>query len=70
MSYLVLARKYRPQAFEDVVAQDHVTRTLRHALSRDRIASGYLFCGPRGRGKGETPGQGGDAQCSRQGDGL
>ena len=50
MSYIVLARKYRPQTFDDVVAQDHVTRTLRNALAHDRIASGYLFCGPRGTG--------------------
>lgn len=51
MSYLVLARKYRPQNFDSVVAQEHVTRTLRNALKRDRTASGYLFCGPRGTGK-------------------
>ena len=51
MSYLVFARKYRPQRFEDVVAQEHVTRTLRNALKNDRIGSGYLFCGPRGTGK-------------------
>jgi DNA polymerase-3 subunit gamma/tau len=51
MSYLVLARKYRPGTFEDVVAQEHVTRTLRNALKHDRIGSGYLFCGPRGTGK-------------------
>ncbi|PWB74778.1 DNA polymerase III subunit gamma/tau [candidate division GN15 bacterium] len=51
MAYVVLARKYRPQAFEDVVAQDHVTRTLRHAVVNGRIGSGYLFCGPRGTGK-------------------
>lgn len=51
MSYVVFARKYRPQSFDDVVAQEHVTRTLRNALTHDRIASGYLFCGPRGTGK-------------------
>ena len=51
MSYLVFARKYRPQSFEEVVAQDHVTRTLQNALKNDRVASGYLFCGPRGTGK-------------------
>ncbi|MFH1686414.1 MAG: DNA polymerase III subunit gamma/tau [bacterium] len=54
MSYLVFARKYRPQRFEDVVAQDHVTRTLQNAVKNDRIASGYLFCGPRGTGKTTT----------------
>jgi DNA polymerase-3 subunit gamma/tau len=51
MSYLVFARKYRPQRFEEVVAQEHVTRTLRNALKNDRVGSGYLFCGPRGTGK-------------------
>lgn len=51
MSYLIFARKYRPQTFDEVVAQEHVTRTLRHALTKDRVASGYLFCGPRGTGK-------------------
>ncbi|HVP06650.1 MAG TPA: DNA polymerase III subunit gamma/tau, partial [Candidatus Acidoferrum sp.] len=51
MSYLVFARKYRPQTFEDVVAQEHVTRTLRNALKNNRVGSGYLFCGPRGTGK-------------------
>lgn len=51
MAYVVFARKYRPQTFDDVVAQDHVTRTLRHAVVNGRIGSGYLFCGPRGTGK-------------------
>ncbi len=51
MSYLVFARKYRPQTFDEVVAQEHVTRTLRNALKNDRVASGYLFTGPRGTGK-------------------
>lgn len=51
MSYLVFARKYRPQLFEDVVAQEHVTRTLRNAIKNNRTGSGYLFCGPRGTGK-------------------
>ncbi len=54
MSYLVFARKYRPQIFEDVVAQEHVTRTLKNAVANDRIGSGYLFCGPRGTGKTTT----------------
>lgn len=54
MSYLVLARKYRPQTFEDVVAQEHVTKTLQNAVRRDRVGSGYLFCGPRGTGKTTT----------------
>jgi DNA polymerase-3 subunit gamma/tau len=49
--YQVIARKYRPQRFEEVVGQDHVTRTLSHAISKERIAHAYLFCGPRGTGK-------------------
>lgn len=51
MSYLVLARKYRPMFFEDVVGQEHVTLTLQHAIEQNRIASAYLFSGPRGVGK-------------------
>jgi DNA polymerase-3 subunit gamma/tau len=51
MSYLVLSRKYRPQRFQEVVAQDHVTRTLKHALEADRLAHAILFTGPRGTGK-------------------
>jgi DNA polymerase-3 subunit gamma/tau len=51
MSYQVIARKYRPQRFGDVVGQEHVTRTLSHAIEQQRIAHAYLFCGPRGTGK-------------------
>jgi DNA polymerase III subunit gamma/tau len=51
MSYQVIARKYRPQRFEDVVGQEHVTQTLAHAIEQKRIAHAYLFCGPRGTGK-------------------
>ena len=51
MSYLVLARKYRPQTFEQVVAQDHITQTLRNAISTGRVAHAILFSGPRGTGK-------------------
>ncbi len=51
MSYLVLARKWRPQVFEEVVGQRHVTRTLQNALKNDRIAHALLFSGPRGVGK-------------------
>ncbi len=51
MSYQVIARKYRPQRFEDVVGQEHVTTTLANAIRAGRIAHGYLFCGPRGTGK-------------------
>ena len=49
--YQVLARKWRPQTFADVVGQDHVVRTLRNAITRGRIAHAYLFVGPRGTGK-------------------
>ena len=51
MAYQVLARKYRPQRFSDVAGQDHVTRTLAHALEQERIAHGYIFSGHRGIGK-------------------
>jgi DNA polymerase-3 subunit gamma/tau len=51
VSYLVLARKYRPQVFEAVVGQDHVTQTLMHSISADRVAHAILFAGPRGTGK-------------------
>ena len=51
MSYLVLARKYRPQTFEQVVAQAHITRTLTNAISSGRVAHAILFSGPRGTGK-------------------
>ena len=51
MAYQVLARKYRPQRFADVVGQDHVTVTLMNALTQDRIAHGYIFSGHRGIGK-------------------
>ncbi len=51
MSYQVIARKYRPQRFEDVVGQEHVTTTLMNAVRSGRIAHAYLFCGPRGTGK-------------------
>src|SRR6266496_6232698 len=51
MSYQVIARKYRPQRFADVVGQEHVTQTLANAVAQHRIAHAYLFCGPRGTGK-------------------
>ncbi len=51
MSYQVIARKYRPQRFSDVVGQDHVAQTLSNAIRQNRIAHAYLFCGPRGTGK-------------------
>ncbi len=51
MAYQVLARKYRPQRFADVIGQDHVTVTLMNALTQQRIAHGYIFSGHRGIGK-------------------
>jgi len=54
MSYLVLARKWRPQTFDEVVGQEHVTRTLRNAISSGRVAHAFLFTGPRGVGKTTT----------------
>lgn len=50
-SYIVLARKFRPQTFEEVNGQEHVTTTLKNAISSGRIAHAYLFSGPRGVGK-------------------
>ena len=52
--YQVIARKWRPQIFADVVGQDHVVRTLKNAIARNRIAHAYLFVGPRGTGKTST----------------
>ena len=54
MSYTVMARKRRPQAFETVVAQGHVTTTLQNAIRLERVAQSYLFSGPRGTGKTTT----------------
>jgi len=54
LSYVVLSLKYRPQVFEDVVGQNHVTRTLINAFKKDRVAQGYMFTGPRGVGKTTT----------------
>lgn len=54
MSYRVFARKYRPQTFDEVVGQEHITRTLQNAISSGRVAQAYLFVGPRGIGKTST----------------
>jgi DNA polymerase-3 subunit gamma/tau len=51
MTYQVMARKWRPQTFEEVAAQEHVTKTLQNAISTGRIGHAYLFSGPRGVGK-------------------
>ena len=52
--YQVLARKWRPQQFDDVVGQEHVTTTLKNAIDQNRLAHAYLFVGPRGIGKTST----------------
>ena len=52
--YQVIARKYRPQSFADVLNQDHIKTTLRNAISQNRIAHGYIFSGQRGTGKTTT----------------
>jgi len=54
MSYQVLARKWRPQVFDDVVGQGHITRTLQNAILSGRLAHAFLFSGPRGVGKTTT----------------
>ena len=54
MSYQVIARKWRPQLFDEVVGQSHITTTLRHAVERGRVGHAYLFAGPRGVGKTTT----------------
>src|SRR5213594_2278193 len=54
MSYQVIARKWRPQKFDDVVGQTAVTRTLRNALGSGRLAQAFVFAGPRGVGKTTT----------------
>ena len=51
MEYKVLSIKWRPQKFEDVIGQKHVTQTLINSFARNRIAQGYIFAGPRGVGK-------------------
>ena len=51
MSHIAFARKYRPRLFRDVTAQEHVSETLRRAVTDDRVGHAYLFCGPRGVGK-------------------
>ena len=49
--YLVLARKYRPQTFDEVIGQDHIGTTLKNAIALNRTGHAYLFTGPRGVGK-------------------
>ena len=51
MSYVVLARRWRPQQFDDIIGQEHVSKTLANAIETERIAHSYIFSGPRGVGK-------------------
>jgi len=54
VSYQVFARKYRPQNFDSVIGQEHITQTLKNAIEQNRLAHAYLFVGPRGTGKTST----------------
>jgi len=54
MSYLVLARKWRPKSFDDIVGQDYITQTLKNAVSSGKTAHAFIFSGPRGVGKTST----------------
>jgi hypothetical protein len=67
MSYLVLARKYRPRSFDALVGQEHVVRTLRNAIAQSRLAHAYLFVGPRGTGKTSTARIFAKALCAKGG---
>ena len=54
MAYKALYRKYRPETFESVVGQQHITKTLQNAILQNKVAHAYLFSGPRGTGKTTT----------------
>src|SRR6056297_4147296 len=54
MSYQVISRKYRPQKFDEIVGQEHISNTLRNAIKNNRVAHAYLFTGSRGIGKTTT----------------
>jgi DNA polymerase-3 subunit gamma/tau len=69
MSYLVLARKYRPQRFAELVGQEHVARTLTNAILQDRVHHAFLFTGARGVGKTSAARILAKALCCEQGDG-
>ena len=51
MPYIVSARKYRPQTFEELIGQEHIANTLQNAIAKNRVGHAYLFSGPRGVGK-------------------
>jgi DNA polymerase-3 subunit gamma/tau len=52
--YIVSARKYRPDSFEELIGQDTIAKTLKNSILRGKLAHAYLFCGPRGVGKTST----------------
>ena len=54
MSYVVLARKWRPKTFDDLIGQDYITQTLKNAISTGKIAHAFILSGPRGVGKTST----------------
>ena len=54
MSYQILSLKWRPASFDQIVGQDHITQTLKNAISMNRLAQAFLFSGPRGVGKTTT----------------
>ena len=54
MSYQILSSKWRPQSFDQIIGQEHITQTLKNAISMDRLAHAFLFSGPRGVGKTTT----------------
>ena len=54
MTYKVLSLKWRPRVFQDIIGQDHITKTLVNAFKKNRVAQGYMFTGPRGVGKTTT----------------
>ena len=67
MSYTVLARKWRPQVFADVLGQEHVTRSLRNAVAAERVPHAILLTGPRGVGKTTIARIFAKALCSEKG---
>ena len=53
-AYQVIARRWRPKQFDEIVGQEHIVRTLKNAITQNRLAHAYLFVGPRGTGKTTT----------------
>ena len=67
MTYKVIARKYRPQTFAEIVGQQHVTQTLANAIDSNRVAHAYIFSGVRGVGKTTTRADSGEGAELREG---